>query len=224
MQAKTKRILTVTVKRMYDESPDTSWLGEYSDRRTSPYSIDRAHAEDCASVSAEAEGASNQIQRVIDYLYEQNLEDRDAIDVLEDAQEQTTECDCSHYLERGSYRYFNPSFNYVDANGDALPENTPEDVRKYVAQDYTRMEGLNNSQWCFLGITAEAQVQVNGDVVQRIHSSGLWGIESDSDDAFFAEEEANQLAELKTELRAIGFSARAIVAAFRNVKQGGDCR
>ena len=45
------RILSVVIRRMYDESPDTSWLGEYSNSRESEFSIDRAHSEDCASVS-----------------------------------------------------------------------------------------------------------------------------------------------------------------------------
>jgi hypothetical protein len=38
-----KRIHKVTIKRMVDDSPDTSWLGEYSDKATSEYSIDREH-------------------------------------------------------------------------------------------------------------------------------------------------------------------------------------
>src|SRR5260370_9410628 len=42
-----KRILSVTIRRMVDDSPDTSWLGEYSSKCTSEFSIDRAHAEDC---------------------------------------------------------------------------------------------------------------------------------------------------------------------------------
>lgn len=42
-----KRIHSVTIKRMYDESPDTSWLGEYANSSTSEFSIDRAHDEDC---------------------------------------------------------------------------------------------------------------------------------------------------------------------------------
>src|SRR5258706_13571069 len=45
-----KRILSVTVRRMIDESPDTSWLGEYSKRSAREYVIDRAHSEDSASV------------------------------------------------------------------------------------------------------------------------------------------------------------------------------
>ena len=42
-----KRIDSVTIKRMLDTNPDTSWLGEYSDKPNSKYSLDRAHSEDC---------------------------------------------------------------------------------------------------------------------------------------------------------------------------------
>src|SRR6266446_8659165 len=46
-KATTKRIHSVTIRRMVDESPDTSWLGEYANKSTSAYSIDRAHSMDC---------------------------------------------------------------------------------------------------------------------------------------------------------------------------------
>jgi hypothetical protein len=36
-----KRIHKVTIKRTVDDSPDTSWLGEYSNDSASDYSIDR---------------------------------------------------------------------------------------------------------------------------------------------------------------------------------------
>ena len=42
-----KRIHKVTIKRMVDESPDTSWLGEYSNTAETDYAIDRAHDVDC---------------------------------------------------------------------------------------------------------------------------------------------------------------------------------
>ena len=42
-----KRIAKVTIKRMTDESPDTSYLGEYSNTATSAFSIDREHSLDC---------------------------------------------------------------------------------------------------------------------------------------------------------------------------------
>ena len=46
-QTAAKRIHKVTIKRMVDNSPDTSWLGEYSNKQTSEYSIDRAHSLGC---------------------------------------------------------------------------------------------------------------------------------------------------------------------------------
>lgn len=42
-----KRILSITVKRLEDDSPDTSWLGEYASRPNGDYSIDRKHSLDC---------------------------------------------------------------------------------------------------------------------------------------------------------------------------------
>ena len=183
---KGKRILKVTLKRMIDEDPDTSWLGKYSDTRTSELSIDRAHDLDCFANT----GAEEQ-----------------------------EDCPCiGDEWNRREYRYFNPSFNYVDKSGRALPENTPEEVRKYVRQDYERMESLNRGDWSFIGIKAEAEVwNADTQVVQRIHSGGLWGIESDSGEGYIEEVEQEELSNLKDELKAYGFSARAISKAFENV-------
>lgn len=59
-----KRILEVTIKRMIDEDPDTSWIGEYSQRATSEFSIDRAHSEDCASVRVDIQNAKRTLEHV----------------------------------------------------------------------------------------------------------------------------------------------------------------
>ena len=40
------RILSVTIRRMIDDSPDTSWLGTYSNRPETEFAIDRAHSLD----------------------------------------------------------------------------------------------------------------------------------------------------------------------------------
>ena len=207
-----KLIHTITIKRMIDEDPDTSWLGDYSNTRASDYSIDRKHTTDCASVSQEAHEISDKLQRAIDYLYDQNLDDRDAIEVLEEAREESTECDCNESgdARRGEYRYFNPSSNYDNE--------TPENVRKYTAEDYARMEALNAGQWSFVGIRAEAEIRVDG-IIQHISSGGLWGIESDSDDSYLDEVANEELHQLKEQLRALGFSARAIAKAFADKKE-----
>lgn len=171
-----RKIYSVKVRHIIDESPDTSWLGEYSDHKTSPYSIDRNESGD---------------------------------------------------MQRGQYRYFNPSFNYVDKNGEALPGNTPDEVRKYVAQDYDRMESLNSGYWCFMGIRAEAEVGVSLDGGQSfkldtLTSGGLWGVESDSDNTYIKQEEENQLSELKDVLRAYGFGRTTITTAIKNAEVAED--
>jgi hypothetical protein len=50
-----KRISKVTIKRMTDADPDTSYLGHYSDRAKSDYALDRMHSLDCP-VNAGTEG------------------------------------------------------------------------------------------------------------------------------------------------------------------------
>ena len=235
---KANRILSVTVKRMCDESPDTSWLGEYSDHATSDFSIDRAHAEDCASIvpvnpegiriliSARAFVAETQ-SRLPD-AESQDWQDLEDAYYLLDSLTETPECDCGGHgdMECNQYRYFNPSFNYVDKNGKAT--DTPENVRKYTRQDYERMERLNAGDWCFIGIRAYAtislpqtpdEIQHSGWLRQEITSGGLWGIESDSDAPYLASVEADELSDLKTQLLALGFSKRAIATAFKTVER-----
>ena len=234
-----KRILSVTVRRMIDESPDTSWLGEYSNRATSEFSIDRAHSLDCIENDALQKEKLVRIADAIENdqtICEDHTQqyDCDCSDCLEEkiytqAMEQVSEladCDCGEHgdQERNEYRYFNPSFNYVDKNGHALPENTAEEVRKYVRQDYERMESLNHGHWCYIGIRAEANVQTGSSIVQEITSGGLCGIESDSGKEHITETIQEELASLKTELLALGFSKRAIATAFRpeNVQEKGE--
>jgi hypothetical protein len=217
-----KRILRIGIARLPDDDPDTSWLGEYSSKRTSEFSIDRAHNEDCATQHAEE--SQGHITRATDYLRaqwdslphdsEEYLALDDALDILGFASDAVEECDCGHYWDRHTYRFFNPSFNYIDAQGNTLPEYTPEDVRKYVAQDYARMEALNNGQWEFIGIRACADVTI-GNTRQSIYSGGLWGIESDSEASYLKEVESEELASLRETLYELGFSKRAIATAVK---------
>jgi hypothetical protein len=133
------------------------------------------------------------------------------------------ECDCTGGdMGRNEYRYFNPSFNYVDERGKLVDGNTTEEVRKYVAQDYARMEALNRCDWGFIGIRAVAQVGVslNGGkdyLLQSIRSGGVWGIESDSDG--FEDVEADELADLKAQFAAFGFGRSVIAKAIKAVER-----
>ena len=181
-----KRIHKVTIKRMIDDSPDTSWLGEYGNTPQSTYAIDRAHDYDCP------------------FFDNSNTEDE--------------QCTCRQwsngqdvYWNNREYRYFNPNWE----NYKGLEES---EIRQYCRQDFDRMESLNNQQWGFIGIRADAEYSVNGDLRQDVTSGGLWGIESDSGDDYFTEVEQEQLAELKSQLAGIGFSSRAIAAAFKEIE------
>lgn len=228
-----KRIHRVVLKRMYDESPDTSWLGEYGSHIDSPYTIDRKHATDCPAQEFNRQSdVLNQIERVISYLNsltygnlnEQECSDiQDAQDLLIDAQDAALECTCGERcLVRNSYRYFNP--NWQNYKGLERAK-----IVKYCIQDFERMESLVAGNFCFIGIRAEAEVSVgrngkpdSGYLLQEITSGGLWGIESDSDASYLSEVEQEELSELKTQLHAIGFSERAISAAFRNVEHAQE--
>lgn len=229
-----KRILKVVVKRMADNDPDTSWLGEYSNSQTSPFSIDRKHSEDCIENDTLQK---EKLERIASWIENERpcceehprefsegcpacVEERYYQNAEESVRE-LIECDCGEHgdMSRNEYRFFNPSFNYVDKDGNARPENTPAEVRKYVRQDYDRMESLNRGDWCFLGIRVEAEVQLTGDLTQTITSGGLWGIESDSGKDHIQETIREEMANLKTELLALGFSKRAIATAFKNVEE-----
>lgn len=280
-----KRILSVKVKRMLDDSPDTSHLGEYSMTRKSEFSIDRAHSLDC-SVNTGAKGllwytsGSGRIELQMTVEQAQSVShfgqcDEDVaelakvpaikaqLDVLDpalisaelkeygawDAKELSDHaqnlqrilwlaggdiperggCDCGERgdMGRNEYRYFNPSFNYVDKADNPQHGLIAQNVHKYVRQDYERMESLAAGNWCYIGIQAQAQIGL-GDVsqypkkynvtLQTIISGGLWGIESDSDAAYLESEEKEQLADLRNQLLMLGFSRRAISTAFKNVE------
>lgn len=92
-----------------------------------------------------------------------------------------------------------------------------KDYYKYGMQDYQRMEGLNKGDWYFIGVTASAQIQLNSDIVQKVHSGGLWGIESDCGEGYIKEVEDEELSSLRKELEAIGFPASDIDEAYTKV-------
>lgn len=219
-----KRIAQITIKRMLDNDPDTSHLGEYSNNADTDYAIDRKHSEDCQSQEYNHLATVEQLERIISYLtavtYETNSPDdvretaSEAQDVLIELQNDAQECDCSGGdMERNEFRFFNGCVeNY---KGE-----TPENIRKYVRQDYERMERLQRGDWGYIGIRAEAEVLIpsNGhSIVQEVTSGGLWGVESDSDKSYLASVEGEELGELRKQLYVLGFSKRAIATTCKNV-------
>ena len=80
------------------------------------------------------------------------------------------------------------------------PGSDPE----YAEQDYKRIMELENGHFSFIGIHAEATVSYStGGDNRRLEwftSSGLWGIESDSDQAYLEEIENEEISNLKNHL------------------------
>jgi len=107
-------------------------------------------------------------------------------------------------VEHNTLRWFNP----------ANPERAE--------QEYRHIMRLEKGDSAFYGFRAEAVVYLSG-VRQVITSSNLWGMEHDGGkecEAYFKEEEKNQLEELKAILKDnFKFSAADIDAACANVEE-----
>ncbi len=77
---------------------------------------------------------------------------------------------------------------------------------KYGMHDHKRMEGLNNGDWSFIGIIAEAIISYpcihgfDSSRLETLTSGGLCGIESDSG-IYLEEIEQEQLMDLKEHLK-----------------------
>jgi len=150
-----RRIVSVTIRREVDDSPDLSFIGEYGRHPEGPCAIDRQERGD---------------------------------------------------MGRNEHRYFNPAMTGEETGNPDSPE-----------QDYKRMEDYNRGEWCMMGVFATADVVLTGNVVQKVRSGGLWGIESDSDEGYFTEIADEQMSELRDELKAVGFTGREITAAFKRL-------
>ncbi len=104
-------------------------------------------------------------------------------------------------------------------------------------QTDARVAGGN---WYYIGIRAEAEIgipslgaQVKGTkkmesglllTTQHITSGGLWGVESDSEKSYLESVEKEELTDLRAQLKALGFSSRAISQAFKpeNIREKND--
>jgi hypothetical protein len=103
--------------------------------------------------------------------------------------------------DRNSYEFFNPQEGACETQEQA-------------EADYKRMMEFERGNVYCLGIRAEAFIQTSGNgqiwLCNTVSSSGLWGIESDSEKSYFEEIANEEIAELKNLLIALGFSADEI--------------
>lgn len=212
------KILRIVIQHEVDEYPDTSWLGEYTDkperwniiRSTGEY-VDKVWRRDALlyKIVDEIERCEDEIKdistkRTVKRLARLNY-------WLKKVQDSGNNELPEHSRE---YRYFKPY-------GGGEPEGSKL-YQQYGLQDFNRMESLSNGHWNFIGIIAKAEIQLaDSDIIQTIRSGGLWGIESDSGNEYIEQVEREQLEELAFELEKIGHGKRAIEYAIKNkeVKQ-----
>lgn len=74
--------------------------------------------------------------------------------------------------------------------------------------DAERIAAFNNEDWSFVGIVAKATLYIpiagSSFRLLTVESAGLWGIESDSGEAYFNEIFEDEKAQLLSELRTLG--------------------
>ena len=215
---KKNHIERVWIERQVDEYPDTSFLGEYTDKK-SDWAICR-HCGEFIAIAEKPNKRADEIENEIvdlendidSFLYEKKpdavKENEKKIAGLQKELDSLELHECQHTPRE--YDYFLPY-----AGGE---EPGTENYQKYGKQDFDRMESLNNGNWCFIGIIAKAEILTTNSTVQVIRSGGLWGIESDTG-AYLDEVEKDELENLRLELTALGFGKRAIDKAFQNVER-----
>lgn len=88
---------------------------------------------------------------------------------------------------------------------------------KQAKQNYARIMKYDSGELTDYGISAEAEIKTscfaNSWLINRIHSGGLWGINSDCSIADFEEVENEQVDDLKNVLLELGFSKAEIKKA-----------
>jgi hypothetical protein len=107
------------------------------------------------------------------------------------------------------YKFFKPSTSYNE-HWESLHKSghSKSDcdllARKYIKQDFDRMESYNNCNWQMIGIRAKAEVSYpignNNRRLEHFTSGGLYGIESDVNNKYKSEIIQDELADLKNHL------------------------
>lgn len=221
-----KRILSVTLKHEYDEDADTSYLGKYVRNRIDEFTINLKHQTDCIENMPHVQ---EKLDRIYSFLesdrpiceehenwHEENCEvcqeEKEYTDAMYDVEERK-ECEGCRHIDRNTFEYFQP--NHENYLGEPV-----EEIREYCIQGFERMESLNNSDWSYLSIGCVATVSIPSGTSSVTDEVQSWcgGVESDCGD-YIKEVEQDQISDVKSQLTALGFSKRAIVTAFKSMKE-----
>jgi hypothetical protein len=204
----------IWIEKQQDEQPDTSCIGEYTDKK-SDWSI----CVHCGEYVAIAEQPNRRAEEIEDEIIdlENDIDYADFDDEKEVINKNIDECKKElASLELHDCPHSSRNFNYFKPYAGGEKEGS-EDYQTYGKQDFKRMTGLNTGNWHYVGIVAKAEIKTTAGTIQTIRSGGLWGIESDAGE-YLEQVAQEQLAELREELTALGFGKRAIDHAFQNVE------
>lgn len=198
------KILKVWIEKKIDNYPDTSFIGEYTDK-ADDWNICR-HCGEFVAIAEIPNRRAEEIENEI-YELENDWRENSEIDGIKDSLlihkinilnfelNNLDLHDCPHSSRE--YNYFKPYAGGEKPGSDLYIQ--------YGKQDFDRMESLNNGNWCFIGIVAYAEIVTKSGTIQTIQSGGLWGIESDSDESYIQDVINQELDNLKAELKELGF-------------------
>lgn len=200
----------VWIERVIDDSPDTSFLGEYTDEKS-----DWVICRHCGEFVAIAEEDNKEIDEIENEIID--LENEEIYEAADNSKEIKELKDKLDNLILHDYPHNSREYNYFKPYAGGEPEGSGDYIT-YGKQDFKRMESLNNGNWCFIGIIAKAEIRTKNGTSQTITSGGLWGIESDSGESELDQVGKEQLEGLRQELKRLGFNKKAIDKAFLNTK------
>lgn len=197
------RLESVEVRAIPDECPDTSWIGEYTNKAS-----DWVICRHCGKFLHEAEFFNRVVEAIelqqYDIAYETERRPSDRLDKCYDALSVAREkfellehdCPTSHR-----------EYNYFDPYAGEEKEGTPN-YRKYGKQDFERMEALSRGDWYFVGVVAKAIVRDANGQSQEFTSGGIcggiWGVESYAEEYIEGELKEEELDDLYDQLHKYG--------------------
>ncbi len=227
MNMKKNKISKVWIEHKIDESPDTSWLGEYTNE-PSGWHVDRKAGQLLASngdiLAADVPGDYSRGE----YQYISGFQHTGS---LKSWASQTEKSIASAWLRiryqangreqglRGNLFQHFGVVGWQNANTRAEKVRCIDVV--YCCLEALRLHRLERNDWCFLGIIAKAEIISPAGIIQTVRSGGLWGVESDSDKSYLNDVEKEELHSLRAELETMGdgFGVRSMDYAFKNVER-----
>jgi hypothetical protein len=218
---------TFQIEWQYDDSPDLSYLGEYTDK-PGEWTIDRKngwllgeHVNDHITYYASEEERQlpeDERNAALEVRLDKWFLDHPWFEA--DFYEQVDEYSIDAYYygyevlatdlrgtyERNSYRYFVPANSYT---GESFPDVDQAERVKYILQDFERMEDANRGYWSPVGCVVTMYIEG-----EEVAYASLWGIESDCGEDYTKEVEEDLIDECISDARK---NSAALAAKYREL-------